>query len=137
MLASPGALADEEGRQDGKPNRGDHVAIAAPGVDILVPSPGDKYETSTGTSIAAAHVSGIAALLLELHPNLTADEVRQILQSTALDLGPEGRDDQYGYGLANAESAVLALGPTAARSAPATLFSGRWPVAMPLRPWPN
>jgi subtilisin family serine protease len=39
-------------------NRGRHIAVAAPGVDILVPSPGHGYAMSTGTSVAAAEVSG-------------------------------------------------------------------------------
>src|SRR6185436_18134148 len=45
--------------------RGKHVAIAAPGVDILVPAPEGGYQLTTGTSVAAAHISGVVALLLE------------------------------------------------------------------------
>ncbi len=45
-------------------NRGGHVAIAAPGVDILVAVPGERYEMKSGTSFASAYVSGIAALML-------------------------------------------------------------------------
>jgi len=113
-------------------NRGRYIAVAAPGVDVLVPSPGTEYRMSTGTSVAAAEVSGIAALLIELQPALTPDEVRKILQSTALDLGPKGIDEQYGAGLVDAQRAVLSLAPsTAARPAPAMLFVDRWPD-MPL-----
>ena len=91
-------------------NRGRHIAVAAPGVDVLVPSPGRGYQLSTGTSVAAAEVSGIVALLIELQPGLTPDEIRKILQSTALDLGPKGIDEQFGAGLADAQRAVLSLG---------------------------
>ena len=45
-------------------NRGRHVAVAAPGVDVLIAVPNGGYEVSTGTSFAAAEVSGIAALML-------------------------------------------------------------------------
>jgi subtilisin family serine protease len=57
--------------------RGKHVAVAAPGVDVLVPAPGRTYQLTTGTSVAAAEVSGIAALLVELKPSITPDEVQQ------------------------------------------------------------
>ncbi len=53
-------------------NRGDHVAVAAPGVDILVAAPDGRYLVSSGTSFAAAYVSGIAALLVEGKPDSVA-----------------------------------------------------------------
>jgi subtilisin family serine protease len=46
-------------------NRGRYIAVAAPGVDILVPAPDNSYQLTTGTSVASAEVSGVAALLLE------------------------------------------------------------------------
>ena len=92
-------------------NRGRHIALAAPGVDIVLPATGGGYQVSSGTSVAAAHVSGIAALLLELKPGLAPDAARKILQSTARDLGPKGRDDQFGAGVANAYRAVRSLRP--------------------------
>jgi subtilisin family serine protease len=88
-------------------NRGNHVAVSAPGVDILVPSPGAAYQVTSGTSFAAAHVSGIAALILERNPGLSPDSLRRILLSTAKDLGPKGRDKDFGVGLADAYQAVL------------------------------
>ena len=51
-------------------NRGPYIAVAAPGVEILALAPGDSYQITTGTSVAAAHVSGIAAMLLEEKPSL-------------------------------------------------------------------
>jgi subtilisin family serine protease len=108
-------------------NRGRHIALAAPGVDVLVPSPNQTYQMSTGTSVAAAQVSGIAALLIELQPTLTPDQIREILQSTATDLGPKGPDEQFGSGLADAHRAVVSLGRSAVPRAPVSLFSDRWP----------
>jgi hypothetical protein len=87
-------------------NRGSHVAIAAPGVDILVAAPGESYRMASGTSFSAAFVSGVAALVLERKPQLGPDAVRQVLESTARDLGPKGRDDQFGAGLMDAFQAV-------------------------------
>ena len=49
-------------------NRGTHIAVAAPGVDILAAAPDGGYQMQSGTSFAAAQVSGIAALLLERNP---------------------------------------------------------------------
>jgi len=89
-------------------NRGNHVAVSAPGVDILVPAPGGGYQVTSGTSFAAAHVSGIAALVLERDPDLSPDGMRRILLSSARDLGPKGRDKDFGVGLADAYRAVLA-----------------------------
>ncbi len=101
-------------------NRGNHIAVAAPGVDILLPAPNSNYQVISGTSFAAAHVSGIAALILERKPGLSPDHVRRILLSTARDLGPRGKDDQFGAGLADAYQAILALEPkTAGGSVPA------------------
>lgn len=64
-------------------NRGPQVRLAAPGVDILVPSPGSAYQITTGTSVAAAYVSGAAALILARRPTATPAEVRRLLTSTA------------------------------------------------------
>ncbi len=90
-------------------NRGSHVAIAAPGVDILVANPGAVYKMETGTSFSAGFVSGVAALILQRKPQLTADGVKKVLLSTAHDLGPKGRDDQFGAGLMDAFQAVSAV----------------------------
>ncbi len=87
-------------------NRGNYIAVAAPGVDVLVPAPEAAYQFTTGTSVAAAEVSGVAALLIERNPSLTPTNVRDILMRTAKDLGPKGRDKDFGAGLVNALSAV-------------------------------
>jgi subtilisin family serine protease len=71
-----------------------------PGVDILLAAPNGSYQMQSGTSFAAAQVSGIAALLLERNPALDAASIRRILISTARDLGPPGHDEQFGSGLA-------------------------------------
>jgi len=95
-------------------NRGNYLAVAAPGVDLLLPSPDEKYQVASGTSFAAAYVSGVAALLVERNPGVSADVVRRILTDTARDLGPKGRDDQFGFGLTNALGVVQAARPVTA-----------------------
>ena len=92
-------------------NRGDYIAVAAPGVDILAPAPDGIYQFTTGTSVASAEVSGIAALLIERNPSLTPAAVRKILMSTAKDLGRKGKDRDFGAGLVNALKAVTAAKP--------------------------
>lgn len=108
--ANPDVLAvtatDADDRLFARANRGTHIAVAAPGVDILAAAPGGSYQITSGTSFAAAQVSGIAALLLERDAQLDATSVRRILMATARDLGAPGHDDQFGSGLADAFDAV-------------------------------
>lgn len=87
-------------------NTGRQVAIAAPGVDIVAAAPEKNYAFSSGTSIAAAHVSGLVALMLERHPGLDLAGVKRILAVTAQDLGPKGPDPVFGAGRVNAAAAV-------------------------------
>ena len=89
-------------------NRGRYVAIAAPGVDVLVPAPQDTYQLTTGTSVAAAEVSGVVALMLERNPNLRPADVRRILTTTARRLGTAPRDDNFGAGLVDPLRAIQA-----------------------------
>src|SRR5258705_9137357 len=103
-------------------NRGGHIAVAAPGVDIFLPAPDEKYQMTSGTSFSAAYVSGLAALMLERNPALKSDEVRAILMKTARDLGSPGRDDLFGAGEADAFAAVSAV--TAAPAVPGAAVSG-------------
>ncbi|TMI99020.1 MAG: peptidase S8 [Alphaproteobacteria bacterium] len=103
---------DNNDRLFAQANRGTHIAVAAPGVDILLAAPNGSYQMQSGTSFAAAQVSGIAALLIERNPTLDAASIRRLLMSTARDLGAPGHDEQYGSGLADALAAVTAAGAT-------------------------
>lgn len=102
---------DQSDRLFAQSNRGSYVAISAPGVDILSPAPDGKYQMSSGTSLSAAYVSGVAALIIARNPEISSADVRATLMSTARDLGPKGRDDQFGAGQADAFSAVSAVVP--------------------------
>ena len=101
-------------------NRGGYIAVAAPGVDVFLPAPEEKYQITSGTSFSAAYVSGLAGLMLERNPALKPEELRAILMKTARDLGSPGRDDLFGAGEADAFAAVsaVAAAPVAAISGP-------------------
>jgi subtilisin family serine protease len=90
-------------------NRGQYIAVAAPGVEIIALAPGNSYQITTGTSVAAAHVSGIAALLLEENPALTPSDIRKIIMASAKPLGSSGQQSDFGAGLADAYRAVTTL----------------------------
>jgi subtilisin len=60
----------------------------------------------SGTSMASPHATGVAALVLSKNPNLTPDQVRQVLRASANDLGTPGWDPLFGYGRVNAKRAV-------------------------------
>jgi len=65
-----------------------------------------------GTSMACPHVTGVVALLYQLNSSLTPDEVLDVLNNTALDLGVAGTDSTYGHGLVQANNALLSIIPT-------------------------
>jgi subtilisin family serine protease len=90
-------------------NRGSYIAVSAPGVDILAPVERGGHAYVSGTSFAAAYVSGIAALLLEREPRLNATSVTDLIIRGADDVGPVGRDDDFGAGRANAYRSIKLL----------------------------
>ena len=90
-------------------NIGAQVAVAAPGVDVMVPAPAEAYQLTTGTSVAAAHVSGVAALLIERHPNIDAATILEVLTASATKLGTDKRDDRFGWGLIDPLAALAEL----------------------------
>jgi subtilisin family serine protease len=100
--ALPGVIAvtatDAHDRLYTRANEGAYVAVAAPGVDIVAPAPGDAYPVLSGTSMAAAHVSAAFALLLESAPAADAATARLALEGTARDLGAPGHDERFGAG---------------------------------------
>jgi minor extracellular protease Epr len=87
-------------------SRGPELELVAPGVSIYSTYKGGTYATLSGTSMACPHVAGTVALMLQKKPGLKPYEVRERLQRSAVDLGSEGWDSTYGYGLVNAYKAV-------------------------------
>lgn len=78
-------------------------------VDTMT-KPASGYEAWDGTSMATPHVSAVAALVWSGVPSKTNADIRNALTATALDLGPAGKDNSYGYGLVQAYAAWQALG---------------------------
>ncbi len=89
---------------------GPQIDVSAPGEEIYS-TYWDSYKGSTytelsGTSMASPMVAGLAALLLAKNPKLTNDDVRQIIEVSATDLGDPGWDPQYGHGKINVYRAL-------------------------------
>jgi subtilisin family serine protease len=122
--AYPGALAeviavtatDSDDRVFDHANRGRYIAVAAPGVDVVAPILHAAVKPVTGTSIAAAHVSGLAALLIERNPSLRPEDIRRILTTTAVRPAPDAQPEAVGAGRVDAFAAVRSLGPGSASS---------------------
>ena len=86
------------------------VDVAAPGRGIwgiFIYPPYAPAAPINGTYAAAAHVSGLAALIWSVNPHLTHDQVEGIITSTAVDMGEPGRDDYFGWGRIDAAAAVM------------------------------
>ena len=77
-----------------------------------------KYAPFSGTSAACPFVAGVCALILSKYPDLTPAEVKDILVSRCFDLGPPGRDDEYGNGLVNAYAIFDTIPPEVTITSP-------------------
>lgn len=85
---------------------GEHVSLVAPGSNIYTTTLFSSYVSVSGTSFSAPQVTGAAALVWSVAPDLLWNEVREVLINSAEDLGDKGKDIVYGYGLLDIEKAV-------------------------------
>ena len=81
--------------------------FSAPGVDVYSSVPENNWEYWRGTSMAAPHVAGTIALMLDANDNLTVDDIYYVLRETSDDLGTPGKDNRYGWGVINAFDATV------------------------------
>jgi len=116
------AAVDENKQVADFSQRNDAVDIAAPGVNVASTVTNDDYAFYSGTSMASPHVSGVATLVWSNYPDKSAQEIWQALIASAEDLGQEGRDNLYGYGLVQAAAAMdfLAGGDSVAAPTPSS-----------------
>lgn len=93
------AAVDYHNRRAPFSSTGPSLAISAPGVNIKSTYPNERYAVLSGTSMAAPHVSGIAAIVKQAYPHATPQQVIQVLCRHAIDLPPRGVDWFTGAGL--------------------------------------
>jgi subtilisin family serine protease len=108
-LSAPGGDLQRDGNGDGRPDR---IAI----LQQTIVGSGWHYQHKQGTSMAAAHVSGAAALLRGYVPAATRRQIQTALEETALDLGPAGFDPTFGHGLIQLDAALVRLAAMVATS---------------------
>jgi subtilisin family serine protease len=124
MITYPGSLptvnalaaTNRFGQRASFSNYGPGLAFSAPGESIVTTDrtgstgyvSGD-YVSVQGTSFATPYAAAVAALILSINSELGAAAVEAIMQQTSLDLGASGYDTDFGWGMVNAGSAVLAV----------------------------
>ncbi|MCQ4637943.1 S8 family serine peptidase [Anaerovorax odorimutans] len=104
---------DRNNKRTNFSNYGPKKDLSAPGQGIVSTCPtalnSTGYIAFSGTSMAAPMVSGAAALLYSVRPNLSPDRVKELLYTTATDIYAKGRDNDSGYGIVNAYRAIAKL----------------------------
>lgn len=86
-----------------------HPEVVAPGQNVRSAWGQNEYNTISGTSMASPHVSGVVLLLKEAFPYLSGEVILWAIYLTAIDMGPEGEDNQFGMGMIDAYAAFLYL----------------------------
>ncbi len=97
------AAVDQNNSRASFSSTGDALELSAPGVSVLSTVPGNGYDSYDGTSMASPHVAGVAAQVWAEKPHLSNEELRELLNNTALDLGDPFH---YGNGLVQAVEAI-------------------------------
>ncbi len=104
----PVSSTEPDDTKSGFSSYGNYIALSAPGSNIYTTRIGGAIRVSSGTSQASPIVASVIALMMSANPKLSSTQIESLLFSTAVDLGPAGRDPYYGYGRVNAAAAVQA-----------------------------
>ena len=99
-------MTDPTDTRNSNSTYGPWLDVVAPGSGVLTTRNGGSYGTASGTSLASPHVAALAGLIFSANSGLTNTQVVDIITSTADDLGPTGRDDEYGWGRINVAKAL-------------------------------
>lgn len=102
--------------------------VVAPGFGIRMARRGEGYQSQSGTSFSTPHVTGAAALLLEVNPLMTGDEVKYALLNSARDLGTAGDDNSFGRGVVDLPAALTRVGIPSLPSVSIVAIDYREPV---------
>lgn len=92
-------------------NFGEYVDVAAPGVDIPSTYIYSDYASLSGTSMACPHVAALASLVRSVHHDMKNSDVMELIRQSAVDLGPPGHDQLYGYGMINVNQTLRQISP--------------------------
>ena len=110
----PGVLGvgatDFDNKRASFSNRGSHIDVAAPGQGILSTFNTSNYTWTSGTSMATAYVSAIAALAMSYSPGAGGEPLLQQIMATSRDLGAAGSDPDYGSGVVDPAALLEQLG---------------------------
>ncbi|MFB4326521.1 S8 family peptidase [Priestia sp. BR_2] len=104
------AATDSNQKRAEYSNYGDYIDVAAPGTNIASTFPGNQYAALSGTSMASPHAAAMAGLIRSLNPDLTNQEVMDVMINQAVDLGDKGRDKYYGHGQIDIFQSLKAVG---------------------------
>lgn len=104
VIAVGATRANEE--KVGFSTAGKHISVSAPGCNIYSTFKNGGYADMSGTSMSAPFVTGLVAYMLTFKPDLTADQIKAILEQTTTDIGPADWDTGTGYGLVDVKKAV-------------------------------
>lgn len=112
--AYPGVIAaaavDRYGTHASFSTRRWYATVSAPGVDVVIADPDDRYYEGWGTSAASAFVSGAVALVKAARPGLSPAQIKTLLEDTARNAPDGGRDDSRGFGFIDPVAAIQAAG---------------------------